>query len=72
MAMIVLLMAILSPLAYAGTYMALADNGGQLEIRDDGRCYSRQYRYGGEYAEWVFWPARFVDVKLRPRYWGKV
>ena len=39
-------------------------------MRDDGCCYTRQYHYGGELTEAVYWPAHFVDVKLRPAHWG--
>jgi len=59
-------------LLYAGSYAMLADNSGRLEIRGDGCLYARQYRCGGELAEWFYWPARYADVKLRPRYWGHV
>jgi hypothetical protein len=65
-----LLFAVLFPASYIGSYALLADNSGRLEMRDDGCCYTRQYHYGAELTEAVYWPAHFVDVKLRPTHWG--
>lgn len=69
-AILLLGITIMMPMLYLGSYLVLADNAGRLEIRDDGRCYTRQYHYGGQVAETVYWPAHFFDVKLRPAHWG--
>lgn len=69
-AIVVLALSVLTPFAYVGSYLALADHSGRLEMRRDGRCYTRQYRWGGALAEKIFWPAHFVDLQLRPGLWG--
>jgi len=52
------------PLLYVGSYMALVDRSGTLEMHDDSICYPRQYRYGGQIAVWFFLPAKMIDEQF--------
>jgi hypothetical protein len=59
------------PLLYADTYLALLDGRRLASISFatvSYDCYTH-YRFGGEFAEWVFAPANRLDRLLRPRYW---
>ncbi len=67
---IILLGALVMLSLYVGSYIALADNSGTLRMGNDGLCYVRQYRYGGDAAAWFYWPLHYVDRQLRPAYWN--
>jgi hypothetical protein len=54
-----------APLLYVGSYTALVDPSGRLEMGDDGVCRPRHYRYGGRVAEAVYWPAHEIDRQWR-------
>ena len=54
-----------APVIYVGSYAALFDPSGRLEMGDDGVCRPRHYRYGGRVAEAVYWPAREIDRQWR-------
>ena len=51
---------------YVGAYFALVDRREHLHMCSDGKCRPRLYHYGGQSAERIFAPARWVDKRMRP------
>lgn len=68
--LVVAIIALALPVFYIGSYVALADNSGHLELRSDGACHTSHYRCGGEFTEAIYWPALYVDRLLRPGHWS--
>ena len=57
---------------YVSSYLALVTPGGHWVTFGylDAPIYWRQnYRWGGEVAEFAFWPLNRIDRKLRPEAW---
>lgn len=63
--LVVLILALLLPLGYVGSYVALYDPEGPLEMGDDAICRPKHYRYGGRTAEVVFAPLQKIDWRKR-------
>jgi hypothetical protein len=64
---------LLLPVLYVGSYFALVAPSGVLipvtgPIGESGFLV-RHYRWGGEFAEQVYWPLKQIDRKLRPGAW---
>jgi hypothetical protein len=59
------------PLLYIGAYLALMDGESLRSISFATVSHDRytHYRFGGDFAEWVFAPANHLDRFLRPKYW---
>lgn len=68
--MIVSSLFLLTLFIYLGSYFALAENDGPLQMCSDGLCRHRVYRRGGRTAEVVFYPVHTIDVFARPTHWG--
>jgi hypothetical protein len=64
----VLLIAVLT-VAYAGSYAILVRKSLVLAEGPRFVCVP-SYRFGGEPAKSIFFPAHFVDRLLRPGHWG--
>lgn len=58
---------------YVGSYLALVRPGlpGSVAVNSRGWYVlpSPKYRYGGNYAETIFWPLEQVHRKARPTAW---
>jgi hypothetical protein len=59
--LVILVLALLLPLAYVGSYAALYDPKGPLRMQDDGMCRRKFYRYGGRAADFLFAPLQMLD-----------
>ena len=68
---------LLLPLLYVASYFALVTPGDRVLLKvfrvDGGATFpvyhNQSYRFGGEWAERVYWPLEQIDRKLRPRAW---
>jgi hypothetical protein len=74
--LIVVIVLLLLPVLYVGTYFALVVPGSALipvtGSSGESGFLVRHYRWGGDSAERVFWPLEQIDRKLRPKAWEKV
>ncbi|WP_425615451.1 hypothetical protein NA78x_005371 [Anatilimnocola sp. NA78] len=68
--LIVAILVLLVPLLYVGSYLALVVPG-QEYTGGSGAVYrTSYYRYGGRWAERIFWPLEQIDRKVRPGAWA--
>jgi len=73
---------LLLPVLYVGSYLALVTPGKVRFTKAvnvgastyQGGVFYETYRYGGTWAERVFWPLEQIDRKVRPEAWewGKI
>ncbi|WP_425613636.1 hypothetical protein NA78x_003471 [Anatilimnocola sp. NA78] len=71
--LIVAIVLLLLPVLYVGSYLALVEPGGVrfTKVVSVGSQYRivviyETYRYGGNWADRIFWPAEQIDRKVRP------
>jgi hypothetical protein len=63
---------LLLPVAYVGSYLAMAQPGWVLHVcthSGNGEIPLEPYRFGGEWSACLFWPVEQIDRKLRPSLW---
>ena len=68
---IVVVMLVLVPILYVGSYLAMVLPSGILvPVADQRGSYDiRHYRLGGDYAEAIYWPLEQLDRRVRPHSW---
>lgn len=75
--LIITIVLLLLPVMYVGSYLALVNTNRFVEFQEirPGTFTPlpmQRYRFGGLWAERVFWPLEQIDRKLRPGEWELV
>lgn len=76
-----LVVALTLPLLYIGSYLAMLTPRevslpgflvvGVPKATSELRWREAEYRVANDILKVVFWPANWVDMKLRPEFWGE-
>jgi hypothetical protein len=62
---------LLLPVLYVGSYLALVVPQGRMVMETKPNIHFKiyQYRFGGEFPHYFYWPLQQIDRKVRPAAW---
>ena len=66
---IIVIVLLLLPVLYVGSYLALVTPGEFQRLSDGSYYWPRHYRMGNSWAGYVFFPLENVDRRIRPTVW---